>query len=360
MSNLRRNKLYQIIHGQDDVPCEQAQVLFAAVMVVFLLANLIFNIFTNHIHIILYLFIQLSVLAVGIGLYILGRFQRRYQFMTVVMFWMIALVWIPSNWLFHGGSVGPVPMLSIVMFSYGLVIRLPRSTSQTLGCIAMMTSPVVMYILEGFVPEDYITYGLESFRILDMGFGYLCILFLALTMNSGLLRRYRSELKRADMLGLELRKLIQRDAMTNVLNHDAILEVAKNRIARQDEVTLFMLDIDNVRRFRDGLGSRSVNLLFYSLGHILQEEALKMGAEVGRLGSGEFLMVLPEGRKDALLADQRIRKLLSFSGLLPCPVTYSGGIVHLGCERSLSEILSQIDDTISAARAKGGNNTVVS
>jgi len=182
-------------------------------------------------------------------------------------------------------------------------------------------------------------------------------------LNAG--RRIIELQERVEAQKDEIRALARKDALTNLLNRGAILEVLASELARarreRTPLSVIMADVDHFKRVNDTHGHLAGDA-------VLREIARRMGEQlrpydaVGRYGGEEFLVVLPGCTdEEALEVAERLRERAAdepvvFEGA-SIPVTISLGVAPQ--ERVLSEapepVIAAADTALYGAKRSGRN-----
>ncbi|MGM0602703.1 MAG: diguanylate cyclase [Bacillota bacterium] len=102
-----------------------------------------------------------------------------------------------------------------------------------------------------------------------------------------------SERKKAEN---KLKKFASTDILTEVLNRRAGIDYLQKQMEiaeeREEELSIFFLDVDGLKRINDRYGHLEGDELLKSVGNILQK-SLRQHDAVIRLGGDEFLVVMP-------------------------------------------------------------------
>ena len=171
--------------------------------------------------------------------------------------------------------------------------------------------------------------------------------------------------------GRQLQKMIARDSLTTLLNHDAFLERLENilGLAARKQVHAFVLamfDVDHFKSINDLYGHLAGDI---TLKNIAQR--LKQGVRgtdiVARYGGDEFAMVLIEAQHQAaLLRLEKIRETIAKVSLQVTDhtlrVTCSVGVFSYNSQSALeplpastTELISAADLALYRAKRNGGN-----
>lgn len=176
-----------------------------------------------------------------------------------------------------------------------------------------------------------------------------------------LLTAVASRVERARLL----RSLLERDGLTGLLNHSAVLDRAK--IALRDSQrtgnelrALVMLDIDHFKNVNDRYGHAMGDRVLAALGALLRRR-LRQTDAIGRYGGEEFCVVLDHLREsEAVTLTERL--LEEFAAIEhPVPdggtlhVTFSAGVAMVDPAGDLDSWKKRADDALYAAKRAGRN-----
>jgi len=167
---------------------------------------------------------------------------------------------------------------------------------------------------------------------------------------------------------LEIKNLIEKDSLTNLIKHSAIKQAAEFEFERAQRhempLSVVMLDIDFFKKVNDSYGHATGDVVITALATLLSKRVRKTD-KAGRYGGEEFMLVLP----DCTAAQARVLVnsiLTSFSQLrfnfqedhFSC--TFSAGVASTS-DNSFSRS-AQLVETADAALYKAkqaGRNQVV-
>ncbi|MBI5814102.1 MAG: diguanylate cyclase [Nitrospinae bacterium] len=160
------------------------------------------------------------------------------------------------------------------------------------------------------------------------------------------------------------------DFLTGALNRRAMdkrLEVETRRSARYGHMfSVAMVDLDHFKKFNDKMGHQAGDV---ALRHVADRliKSLRDMDVVARFGGEEFVVILPETKKDgAALAIERIREKLSqdpisLNGKGEASVTMSAGVAGFPDDgKTTVEIINAADTALYNAKANGRNRVVIS
>jgi diguanylate cyclase (GGDEF)-like protein/putative nucleotidyltransferase with HDIG domain len=158
----------------------------------------------------------------------------------------------------------------------------------------------------------------------------------------------------------------RRDALTEMLNHGAVVAALAERLeaARSigGRIGVALLDVDNFRLFNDNHGHEAGDEVLLRVADLVEAHASD-GAVVGRYGPDEFLIFLPDteaGQMERVL--ERLRDAVNelsvqFGGSERLPITVSSGVaVYPEHADSLTDLLSAAAIALSEAKASGGDS----
>jgi two-component system cell cycle response regulator len=162
----------------------------------------------------------------------------------------------------------------------------------------------------------------------------------------------------------ELRFQATHDALTELWNRGAVLELLKHEIERavrsQVPTSLLMLDLDHFKTINDTYGHLAGDTVLKEVAHRVSE-VVRSYDSVGRYGGEEFLVVLPECDEDqAWQTAERIRSVIADTSVLTASekISLTASIGVTTATESINsgkEILAIADAALYAAKAAGRN-----
>ncbi|HEY1397303.1 GGDEF domain-containing protein [Roseateles sp.] len=164
-------------------------------------------------------------------------------------------------------------------------------------------------------------------------------------------------------LVLEIRRLTERDPLTDALNRRALSEAVDlehSRLMRGHGYALVLLDMDRFKHLNDTLGHAAGDAALKSL-VVLLRPCLREVDRLARLGGEEFCVLLPDtGIAGAALVAERMRTLLAEHPFTwegqAWPLTASFGIAESAPEdASAAEVLRRADLALYGAKSQGRN-----
>jgi diguanylate cyclase len=160
------------------------------------------------------------------------------------------------------------------------------------------------------------------------------------------------------------------DSLTGLLNRRAfderIATMVADAVAKGDEFSLVMADIDHFKRINDGYGHLFGDRVIRAVG-----EALKAGVKgrdiVARYGGEEFAILLPStGLKGAWAVAEGVRRLVAASRIrrmnndeVVGNITLSAGVAMHRAGESIASLIERADAALYRAKG-GGRNRVES
>jgi diguanylate cyclase (GGDEF)-like protein len=179
-----------------------------------------------------------------------------------------------------------------------------------------------------------------------------------------LLMAVASRIERARML----KSLLERDGLTGLLTHSALLDRAKTALndsqrSGNDQRALVMLDIDHFKNVNDRYGHATGDRVLAALGALLRRR-LRQTDAIGRYGGEEFCIVLDHlSEAEAVTLIERL--LAEFAAIEhPAPggaklsVTFSAGVAMVDPAGDLDSWKKRADDALYAAKRAGRNRVL--
>lgn len=109
-----------------------------------------------------------------------------------------------------------------------------------------------------------------------------------------------------------LKKIVQLDGLTGLLNHHAVVQRLDQEISRAKRhhlnLSCLMMDVDHFKWVNDHLGHQKGDQMIKQAAQIIRNN-IRRSDIAGRYGGDEFLVILPETKpQDAVVAALRIQK----------------------------------------------------
>ncbi len=164
-------------------------------------------------------------------------------------------------------------------------------------------------------------------------------------------------------LVLEIRRLTERDPLTDALNRRALSEAVDLEHSRQMRglgYALVLLDMDRFKQLNDTLGHAAGDAALKALVAVVRP-CLREVDQLARLGGEEFCVLLPHtGIAGAALVAERMRALLAAHPFAwegqAWGLTASFGIAESSAgDDSAAEVLKRADQALYRAKAQGRN-----
>ncbi len=212
----------------------------------------------------------------------------------------------------------------------------------------------VEWILGVYAPEDAIIEELvaarQRERVLAIIVGALTVIGAALALWP-ITRRIDTLAERASI-----------DELTGLANRRIIMAEAIELAGDNDDRALAMLDIDHFKSINDNYGHQVGDQVLKTIALRLRD-ALPDGADIGRIGGEEFLLLLPDSREgsahttaDRIRATVRNEPIRTTAGNID--VSVSIGVAATSQPTSREELLELADSALRQAKV-GGRNAVV-
>jgi two-component system cell cycle response regulator len=166
----------------------------------------------------------------------------------------------------------------------------------------------------------------------------------------------------------DAQRLATTDALTNLLNRRALLDVIERERARADRHTfpmsLLLLDVDHFKAVNDTRGHAAGDAVLQGVARILLTVA-RRSDWVARWGGEEFVVALPQtGDVGARIAAERMRRAIAESTHVvpqgpPVRVTASIGVSSGGAPWQIEKLVAAADAAMYAAKGRGRNRVEV-
>ncbi len=156
----------------------------------------------------------------------------------------------------------------------------------------------------------------------------------------------------------ELSSLAVTDALTGLFNHRYFQDKLSSEIVRAKRykhlLTLVMVDIDSFKTYNDRYGHLEGDRVLKQVAGIMRECTREVDI-VSRYGGEEFMIILPEtGLQGAKTMAEKIRKSVEKK-----KITISAGIAGYKEDLSKDDLISQADQALYKAKAKGKNKSCI-
>lgn len=159
----------------------------------------------------------------------------------------------------------------------------------------------------------------------------------------------------------------QHDALTNVLNHRAIVDVLNQLWSRsvrdKSPLAMLMLDIDYFKKINDSYGHQVGDYALKRFSKLVKNE-LRPYDSLGRYGGEEFTVCLPAtDADDAMIVAERIRQCIEsnpveYDGVCFTMTVSIGLAVFTESQKSYKELILSADKAVYAAKNAGRNCVV--
>ena len=165
-----------------------------------------------------------------------------------------------------------------------------------------------------------------------------------------------------------IQHLSQRDSMTGLLNHLAILRELEQEASaasrNQAPVSFVMLDIDHFKQVNDSYGHPAGDRVIRALANLMRRR-IRRSDPVGRYGGEEFALVLRDTTVDKARElmeglRQRFAAIQFSAGDQTFQSGISVGICQVRVGESVDSIVKRADDLLYQAKHQGRNRVMVS
>ena len=125
---------------------------------------------------------------------------------------------------------------------------------------------------------------------------------------------------------------------------------------------LILIDIDHFKRINDRRGHDAGDRVLQNISQIIQE-SIRGSDYVGRWGGEEFVVILPDTRKEfALALAEKIRLVIQdtvFETDNPMHITASFGVGQQEGDEDFASTFKRVDNALYAAKHQGRNCAVM-
>ena len=158
-----------------------------------------------------------------------------------------------------------------------------------------------------------------------------------------------------------------RDGLTGLHNRTAILDALHEELARAARrkagVGVLLVDLDHFKSINDTWGHLAGDAVLREASRRM-EDVVRTYDRVGRYGGEEFLAVLPDCSREALLeVGERVRAVVSASPVYAegtsIPVTASVGAAWISGACASDALVREADEALYAAKRAGRNQVVM-
>lgn len=165
-----------------------------------------------------------------------------------------------------------------------------------------------------------------------------------------------------------VRSLINRDGLTGLLTHSALLESAKVALAQRHRdpdirMVLVMVDIDEFKSINDRFGHPTGDRTLTTLAAFLRRR-VRQSDVLGRYGGDEFSLIIYNVDEDravrlmSKIAEEFAAYELHSADGTPFHATFSAGVAELGPVATLEAWRDAADNALYGAKAAGRNCVV--
>ena len=280
----------------------------------------------------------------------------------VLLFLTVVLLFELNPWLKivnHGVTIA----LIILLYS-ALKIWLRGDTDAKIYLIIMVTYVVGLVLVSSIFTGDLENTPFNRYSFLFTS--YFELGFFALVLTKRITKT--KELEEAQSL---LKEQANRDSLTKLYNRRYFSEIADQnlKIAKryEQELSLFMIDIDNFKVINDTYGHQAGDNVLVDISEIFTSLARESDI-VTRYGGEEFLILLPQtSLQESVEIAQRVRTevesmVIKLDNDKELRITISIGVSEFlkDIDNSIDNIIKRADDFLYRAKKNGKNQVVFS
>ncbi|MDT0499609.1 MULTISPECIES: EAL domain-containing protein [unclassified Halomonas] len=168
----------------------------------------------------------------------------------------------------------------------------------------------------------------------------------------------------AEILGREserldlLRKRLQHDPVSGVLNREAFMKQLHNKLKcsdRQATGTLAMVRLSRLGKVNESLGQADTDMLLHELGQSLAQVGRLVGEGVaGRLNGSDFALLIPSSSDTALVGEEIIQRLTTLEqAQQETTLTLPSALITYAQGDQPSTLLASLDGALANAENSG-------
>lgn len=180
-------------------------------------------------------------------------------------------------------------------------------------------------------------------------------------INERLEREVEERTKELTVALEQMEKLSITDKLTNLYNRYKIEEILQREINRAERYHtcfgLLILDIDDFKNINDRYGHIAGDIVLKEFSTLLKNYARESDS-VGRWGGEEFLIIIPESSKEAIVnVADRLRKLIQGHRFdIAGNITISIGTTLYQKEATIDSLITKADSALYVSKSSGRNS----
>ncbi len=165
----------------------------------------------------------------------------------------------------------------------------------------------------------------------------------------------------------EFRRLSTVDPLTQAFNRFGVHQIISSLIEKtplpdSPRYSLMLIDIDHFKRINDRRGHDTGDRVLQNISQIIQDN-IRRTDYLGRWGGEEFVVILPDTRKEfALALAEKIRLVIQdtvFESDNPMHITASFGVAQQEGDEDFASTFKRVDNALYAAKHQGRNCSVL-
>lgn len=338
--------------GSAAQPLQQLQLLLMVIAALYMWATGLFNLYFG-IGYNGYSYAMMGMAFITTLLWYLGRWQGRCYLATVMLLFVLILCLLPAIYLANGGISGPALMYALVVIAYCYGVLKPKSIEKLLLITLALTLPLPLMYLEFHRPQWIYWYDGLGLQMLDLWVSFFLCATLLVAVVAGHVRRFKQELRRAQRLADELERLAQYDGLTNIFNHRATFEYARQQMLADQPMSVIIFDLDYFKQINDTYGHPFGDEVLVAFAKVLSDNAEGV---VGRIGGEEFMLICQTSSERVMeRIMQTIRAKWQQVDLDNQPITFSAGIATRKPADTLESLWQRADEALYFAKHNGRN-----
>ncbi len=243
---------------------------------------------------------------------------------------------------------------------YNAMQRASRPIKESIISQLQISDDVYLDIIIDIRKDSYLNFSSESIQLFEtlsnLGFAFLSNRYYideVHSLNEELEAKINLRTLELKQSNEKLRSMAHRDSLTQLYNHNRILQLLEKLIENTPKFSIFLFDIDYFKRVNDSYGHQVGDMILVHISNMILSYPHIKG---GRYGGEEFLLLLPDmdSQQAVDFCQSFIDAIASKDWIPNHPITVSGGVVTY--KKGLPfEMIHKADTLLYEAKANGRN-----
>lgn len=291
-----------------------------------------------------------------------SRFHNQFKTMAVIYMLFLSVVIMPANWFANAGMEGQTLLLFITAALYAGIIFRDDVYIKRWFYIFLLILPILLLLLEPWFVDWVYPYPDKTSKRADMIFTYVAMFAVSVLMVNMFGTRFAIEKDRADAYAAELKKLSERDPLTNLYNRYAFsnryLQVQTTAEAQAQPVCLAIVDLDLFKRVNDDYGHGAGDAALVVFANALSRDFNESLELISRHGGEEFVLLITLPLNEARIKLDKFRCDFKHLPENTYQISFSGGLVELTKQELLQKAVNRADKLLYQAKNQGRDRIV--